>query len=242
MEKTTEFNEEEFAHLKHCLADLHDIHEKVLSNRLSWQDVRSLALPLRRLLLDGGGEIQRAWRLVGNVRIPFEVQAKEIPESCLRNELVVNCGNMRGAFGKNVEEFGASILAPKDFEEAEVRKIQWTIDFEAEYRSYTLPNYLASICMWVAGRKITRQNVLAYVANKAGGVHIDTRSRNPNEKEYEAFKALDERARQLWMNGKNLPYLEVQTMASQLVLSPNTDALITLLESELGNNVEWHFV
>lgn len=242
MDTSNDFDEAEFKHLKHCLADLLLIHEKAQLQRMSWQDVRTCALPLRRLFLDGGGEILRCWRLIGNLRRQFQIMAKELPSGAKHKEILVACGNYGNTPNRCQEEFGATISVPDGFADEEVYKIQRSIDHETESHSYLVAEYLSSICMSIYGIPITRQNVLKYVANKAGGVHVDTRPRNPDEKEYEAFDALDKHAGKIWMNGKSLPYLEVQAITGQLMGSPDTEELSDVLNTKLGDHVEWQFV
>jgi hypothetical protein len=139
MDKANRFSEEEILHLKHCLADLYAIEEKARRSEMSWQDVRSVVLPLRRLLVDGGGELQKCWRLVSETQTPLRIESKELPEHVCCESILVSCGNIDNARHDQFERHGATISAPTDFPEAQVSHFQWVIDHETSNREYSVP-------------------------------------------------------------------------------------------------------
>lgn len=237
MKRVTKFNDDEITHLKHCLEDLLLIEKAVTASRMSWQDVRSILLPLRRLVISEGGELKRCWRLVYGKGKPFYIQAKELPKHVRLSNILVSCGSNIGS--EIMDQNGALIASPPSLSDEEVHKLQWAINFETKLRDFSIDEYLASICLSIYGVSISRLDLINYVANKSGGVHVDTKARKPSEK---SFKALDEIAKKAWVNGKNLPYLEAQATALYLNYSDCTIELKNALNDEFKDSLEWQFI
>jgi hypothetical protein len=89
-------------------------------------------------------------------------------------------------------------------------------------REQPLSNWLSSPCMKVCGVSVTRRDVVAFVANKLGGVHLDNR-RNP--KKDAGYVALDEARERVGILGTDSVYAELAAIGQQFISSPEIQSL-----------------
>lgn len=80
-------------------------------------------------------------------------------------------------------------------------------------------------CLFVAGLNATRRDVIKFVANKLGGVHLD-HQRNPSK--FREYNALDEARRTFQVADLDAVYHELSSIGQQLVGAPN---VLELLEA-----------
>lgn len=84
-----------------------------------------------------------------------------------------------------------------------------------------MSKWLSSPCMLVRGTRVTRSDVIRYMANKLGGVHLDHRR---NEQKDRAYLALDA-AKTLGSLGLDSRYVEFLSITQQLLASPGVAEL-----------------
>jgi hypothetical protein len=107
---------------------------------------------------------------------------------------------------------------------------------------FPLNEYLDSCGLFLKGKRILRQQVIKYVANKKGGVHLDS----TRKKEEEAYKLLDEAIEgrsfsfsamhpvsQEVIDQKNAVYAELLSIAQNVTESPDVKKLIEKSEDVL---------
>jgi hypothetical protein len=101
--------------------------------------------------------------------------------------------------------------------------------------NFSLSEYKDSCAVHMEGRKITRKQLVQYIANKKGGAHLDPQ----RKKDEEAYSALDKAIAdpvifggqpaqngQPELPGKNAVYLELLSIGQFLTQSPDTKRFI----------------
>jgi hypothetical protein len=201
-------------------------------------DVRLVVTLLRRLLVHG--DYRRAWRLVmGNKREP-RITARD-PEPIVRNVpdptwvqyLYAGGADVSGTHHNGMAMFNM----PKAVAEA---GRPFGIEYVApevgvsELREFTLNQFLKSTSIRVADNRITRQEVISYVANKLGGAHLDPRRNKPRE---QVISQLVDHGH-IVVAGLPGIYFEVLSMASDLARSEDAQALVSAVWANVA--VEMH--
>ncbi len=92
------------------------------------------------------------------------------------------------------------------------------------------------------GQKVSRQQLVQYIANKKGGAHLD----NSRKKDEQAYAALDAALKSSWifcgrqgsdtklnLPGKNPVYLDLLSIGQNLTNSPDTKRFIEAAQSLL---------
>lgn len=160
---------------------------------------------VRRLLVDGGGDLPQALSAVGANPDP-EVEAGELlaqlPDAPADKIPFMHAGpfryrgrngTLRIVISQSEPDMGAGAL-----------------------RTVPLTTYLQAPCVFIFGQTLSRKDLVRYVANKLGGAHLDD---SRNRRGDEVFAPLD----QLLVQGINdlyPPYLEFGAIVQALVTSP----------------------
>lgn len=94
-------------------------------------------------------------------------------------------------------------------------------------RRYTwgLKKFGASCGIYTARRRVKRREVISYVANKLGGVHLD---REFDKDAYKALKAFD--GPRFFNDGKAPVYMELMSIGQLLARSSDATSLIHFAE------------
>jgi hypothetical protein len=103
--------------------------------------------------------------------------------------------------------------------------------------SFPLSDYLASCSIFTKGQRVTRQQVVLYVAHKRGGAHWDTR----RKKDETSYKALDDlgdvriggsydAAGNVIDKSKHPIFFEILSIGQQIFRSPDIQRLIAEAE------------
>lgn len=112
-------------------------------------------------------------------------------------------------------------------------------------REYRLSQFLQSVCILVGQLhnepnvgtvplvRVTRQQIIQYVANKLGGAHLDFERKDPRTRP--AFEALDRVfAAPVQVAGKDAVYYEILSIGQALARSPSTTKFLDEAKKMLG--------
>ena len=182
-------------------------------------EIRRGSAILRRLLVED--ELGRAWRAAGNAQQPT------IPAADLEAMLGhyprrgVACALAGGALHGGIYAAGIIMVdGPKPPEPA-TRDVELLMN-----RPYTVPQYLESACAYVRGTPITRRDLVKYMANVKGGVHLGS-----NSHARQRAKELISRVRVLEglvnHHSKDGLFFELLSMGQSIGKSPDCHHLIT---------------
>jgi hypothetical protein len=86
--------------------------------------------------------------------------------------------------------------------------------------SFSLSDYKQSCAVYVRGQKVSRRQLVLYVAHKKGGSHLD-HTRKKDEQAYSALDAAIESGRWFGASKKNTVYLELLSIGQHLTSSPD---------------------
>lgn len=141
---------------------------------------RRIAGDLRRLCLDG--MINRAWRMTG-----FEKEPKIIAEK-MREELMTPAAFVVTGAKTNSMVIGPTTYQHGAMSDEKLRDmaVSWR---KYEHFEFRFSEFLESTALYSEDRKISRRQVIQYVANKLGGVHYDVLRTRKQDRE--SFLILD---------------------------------------------------
>lgn len=171
---------------------------------------------LRRLLLEDA--LGRAWRLAGFEKEP---SIKAFGLGCLLSSEGPSTISFAQAGGAKVRGCQISSITqrkrPRSF-----NKLKGPPYIPAPVQ-YSLNQFIESVCMVIEGQIVRRREVIKYVANKLGGVHIDTVRGNPkSEKKHKAekvFLLLDNVFKSRETLKKNAVFYELLSIGQDLINS-----------------------
>jgi hypothetical protein len=196
--------------------DLKDL-KKELSWDLSDDLLRKCSAVLRRLLVEG--KYGQAWRILGLEKQP-SIKALNLEESIKGIPIAeIDFTQAGGAINKGMRVMAAfktkKMLTPLQIKE------QGTRDPRSLIMGFWLSDFLKSPCIIIDGNSISRSDLIKYVANKLGGVHIDPRRDISKEKD-KIYVILDQYRSQVQLAGKNAIYYELLSIGQSLIDSENT--------------------
>ncbi len=243
MNLTEKLSDHEKSILKQCLVDLQTIESVIKKSKITWQDIRSIVLPLRMLIVEN--VLLQCWNLLSKDKTEkLTICAKQLPQETWLDGTIISCGNSEIGTLDQAERIGATLIVPEGFSDNEANKIQNFLDFENKKQCLTMSDYQNSVCLWLHNIEITRQILIKYLANTSGIAHPkrDVSQIKDGKAEKELYIAIETYASKTWINGKNLPYLEAQNIAVQIITSPKVMKLKNLLENEFNNDLDWSFI
>ena len=179
-------------------------------------DIRRGSASLRRLLIEG--EYGAAWRALGRSREPT-LPAPDL-EAMLGSfdRAKVDCALAGGAEHGGIYAAGLCLVQggvpPTPAKEA--------VLFD---RPYSLSQYLASACAYVTSTPITRRDLIKYMANVKGGVHLASNS-HARKREKELISRVAALEGRVNHHSKDGLYFELLSVGQFLGRSPDCHALI----------------
>lgn len=198
--------------------------------------LRRISAQLRNLLIDD--RLIQGWRLLRlDPKQPIIVAPRLRTEGLDDNAVSVAAGGNLGhvRFANVTIRPGIALTA----EEVKHEYEQGKQDMEFEFK---LADYKESCAVFVAGRRISRRQLIAYVANKRGGAHLD----HTRKKDEEAYRALDSAENQIRIGvsrgpgeatvegGKTVTYAELLSIAQHLSGSPDVQRLVAECNKAFG--------
>lgn len=174
-------------------------NQKSVSN----DDLRRGSAQLCHLLVEGN--LLRAWRSMGFQNQPI-IPAPRL-ESCLRDHAGIAIGVAGGGEYEGVKAALAVVRKAK-LEAPQPKEEEVTHPFK-------LTKFLTSCSLVINGKRIKREEIIKYVANKLGGAHYDERRLEP------AFAALDNAGTAINFLGKNAVYFELLSIGQLLANAPD---------------------
>ena len=174
---------------------------------------------LRRLLVND--DFLKAWHLLHLTGKPYVTAPRaeyflEHPEADRIEILISGGGNYAGAFAALALVNRGRVPIPL------------SRDINPMEHSFTVGEFLQSTGIYLSGLRVSRCEVVQYVANKLGGAHLDFKRFG---KLKEKFETLDREADRLQIKGvpspagKNAVYFELLSIGQLFVQSPAANEL-----------------
>jgi hypothetical protein len=179
--------------------------------------LRRVSVQLRNLLIEDW--LVRSWKLCQmQPKSPVIIAPRLRTEGLGPNDLAVAGGGNVGHGNIGNFRFTKGASSPEEIRE---RYEQGKRDIEYQF---SLSDYKESCAVYIHGQKVSRRQVVQYVANKKGGAHLD----NVRKKDEQVYTALDAAIESgLWFGGdadhgsKNAVYLEMISIGQSLTNSPD---------------------
>lgn len=153
---------------------------------------RRLANELRRLLIEG--QLQAAWKMLGNPRSPV-IRANKMHDFVKRNN---SFAISLGATLNGEMKIGGFMSGEGEFSKEEIESYAKE-SFELLNFPFLMNEFLDSTSIWCENVSISRRNIILYVAVKMGGVHYDTK-RKDNKRD-KIFSVIDKILDKGWYFG-----------------------------------------
>lgn len=143
--------------------------------------LRELSSRLRRLLIDGSLQRYRqALGRKGELRVATYLLPKDLADGIVLSQAAGVTRNGVTIAGLRIHDKAVSIdQLRSSYEEARGRPPR---------AEMVVSRWLSSTCIRVSGTSVTRADVIKFVANKLGGVHVDPTRNTTKDR---AFQALD---------------------------------------------------
>lgn len=200
--------------------------------------LRRISVQLRQLLVED--KLVRVWKLLDMdpkqpIVLAPRLRHKELDD---RAVAVAGGGQIGGVRIANVKFTPGKASTEAEIKARYEREKQ---DIECQFH---LADYKQSCGLFIKGTAIQRRQIVAYVANKKGGAHLDTR----RKKDEDAYKCLDDAIKSGLLFGgqgavpvggpqgsKNSVYLELLSIGQQLTASPDIVRLVNACEAAVKN-------
>jgi hypothetical protein len=193
--------------LRVVVSDLDHLANTWNQKSVSDDDLRRGSAQLRHLLIEG--TLLRAWRAKGFDKQPT-ILAPRL-ESCLKDHASIMIAVAGGGEYEGLQ--GALAVVRKHGSEAQTQN-----DDDITY-PFKLTKFVTGCALVINGKRIKREEVIKYVANKLGGAHYDER------RSESAFAALDNAAGLIDFLGKNAVYFELLSIGQLVAKAPDVVAL-----------------
>lgn len=198
--------------------------------------LRRVSVQLRRLLVDDA--FVRSWKLLKlQPKSPTVVAPRLRADGLFSSDFAVAGGGDVGGISIG----NAKFMPGRALSSEEVKALYEREKNDMEF-NFSLSEFKDSCAVYAAGQKITRQQLIQYIANKKGGAHLD----HKRKKDEEAYVVLDkalENSMQFGgrpaqngeptVSGKNGIYLELLSIGQFLTNSPDTKRFIEAAEAYL---------
>jgi hypothetical protein len=207
------------------------VHEDLVFLREKWdqevsdESLRRSSNVLRNLLVED--QYGRAWRALGLDRQP-QISAPDMDNYFdgfdISQIVLAQAG---GAIYRGMQIAalcsGRYVLSP----EQRMKRVQKG-PYALENKFY-LREYLESPCMIVKGVKIARRQLIKYIANKLGGIHIDFRRDNasPEDRQYILLDSIPDN---IEVAGKKPLYYELLSIGQCVAKADDTEKFISIVK------------
>jgi hypothetical protein len=172
--------------------------------------LRRVSVPLRRLLMED--HLVRSWKLLQlQPKSPTIIAPRLRTDGFGPDDFAVAGGGDAG--GAAVSNFSHRYRPALALSPVEVRAK--LADLE---HAFSLSEYKQSCAVYAGGQKVSRHQLVLYVANKKGGAHLDHR-RKKDDQAYSALDAAIESGRWFGPSKKNTVYLELLSIGQHLTSS-----------------------
>lgn len=198
--------------------------------------LRRVSVQLRNLLIEDC--LVRSWKL-----LQLQPKSPAIVAPRLRTDelgpadfAVAGGGNLGGVSIGGIQSMPGRVLSPD-----EVKALYEQGKKDTEH-AFSVSEYKDSCAIYCSGQKISRRQLVQYVANKKGGAHLD----NTRKKDEQAYSALDSalKAPMVFggrlgqdaksdLPGKNAVYLELLSIGQHLTNSPDVKRFIEAAQAAL---------
>lgn len=215
-----ELNKEQKYLLKIVWEDIEYLR-KEWDQEISDESLRRSSNVLRNLLVEN--QFGKAWRIIGLEKEP-KIKAPDleviIEDLDISKVVLAHAG---GAFYHGMQIMGMTVgkyvLSP-DQRRKRAQRGPCAIE-----REFYLSEFLASACVIIKGAKISRRELIKYVANKLGGTHVDF-ARNLSSDIEKKFIALDSVPNNLYIGEKRVVYLELLSVGQSVAKASDTESFI----------------
>lgn len=190
-------------------------------------ELRRLSVTLRSLLVYE--HIRKTWKLLG-----LEPKSPTILAPKLRTDFIAP-DDFALAGGAELPglELGQVSFSNRYMPIEEMIEMAKTVTLGDMSFAFPLSEYLVSCSIFTKGRRVSRQQIVLYVAHKKGGAHWDTR-RKDDEASYKALDALGDiriggsydAAGNVVDKSKQPIFFEVLSIGQQVFRSPDIQRLI----------------
>lgn len=186
--------------------------------------LRDASARLRRLLVDGSGTLMRYRRALGLRGEPrIEWFAISGPADGLA--FAQSAGAKRGgATVAGLQVWNRALSEEEIKAQYEAGKSAMLADSTRPMSTHRarLSDWLSSKCMIVSGVSVTRRDLIQFVANKLGGVHLDTKR---DVKKQPGYVALDTARSTIRTLDLDVVYAELASVTQDFVGSPDVRAM-----------------
>src|SRR5262249_47815990 len=188
--------------------------------------LRRISVELRKLLIDDN--LVRSWKLLQLLpKAPIIIAPRLRTVGLGANDFAVAAGgNLPGVAIGNFRVRTRALSA----EEIKAEYEQGRGDIEYPF---SLSDYKESCAIYMRGQKVSRRQLVQYVANKKGGAHLDN-TRKKDEAAYAALDAAVESGFSFGPTGKNAVYLELLAIGQNLTNSPDIKRFMNNAQMHLG--------
>jgi hypothetical protein len=205
------------------------------TERLNRTDVRISSTILRRLLVEG--DYLRSWRTLGFKDEPTvtAIDLRPLLRSMAIESRWIHYAYAGGKWGDGDGYMGIQlIVVPREHAEHEtiLQRLAAEVSTVQNERELSVSKYLKSASAIVAGQPISRRDIIAYVANKLGGAHFDSRRRDRDMK----YQLLDENHVQA--GAFPAAFVELLAIVKTVVSSPDATRYVGRARKVLPGFVE----
>jgi hypothetical protein len=202
-------------------------------------ELRRLSVTLRNLLFHE--HIRKAWKLLG-----LRPKSPTISAPRLRTDFVAPEGFAAAGGGQLPGAAISQVSFSNHFMSMdEMIAVAKTVTLGDMSHSFPLSDYLASCSIFTKGQRVTRLQVILYVAHKKGGAHWDTR-RKSDEASYKALDGVGDLRiggsydadRNIIEKAKHPIFFEILSIGQQLFKSPDIHRLIAEANRVLDDRSE----
>ncbi|MBI1202187.1 MAG: hypothetical protein GC182_06710 [Rhodopseudomonas sp.] len=198
--------------------------------------LRRVSVQLRHLLIEDA--YVRSWKLLQlQPKSPMVVAPRLRADGLQQDDLAVAGGGQIGGLSIG----NAKFMPGRALSDKEVKELFEREKNDMEY-NFSLSEFKDSCAVYAKGRKITRKQLIQYIANKKGGAHLDHK-RKQDEEAYATSDAVlaepmlfgGQPAQPVQKNlpGKNPVYLELLSIGQFLTRSSDTKRFMEVAESVL---------
>ncbi len=197
--------------------------------------LRRISVQMRHLINDD--RLIQAWKLLAmEPKQPVIVAPRLRHKDLDANAIAVAGGGQVGGVNIGI----AKIMPGRAMTEKELKELHEKERGDIEF-PWSLSDYKQSCGIFIQGKAIQRRQVVAFVANKKGGAHLDT----SRKKDEEAYRCLDEAIKsgllfggraasgQYPVKGKDPVYLELLSIAQQVTASTDIGRLMDACKAVL---------